>query len=160
MGWIDDEMDTILAAAVEEFASCGSGGEPCYAARVPGGTDTDVLCEDAGCGQLTLRLVSAYHSNDFPNPAEYTGLCAKPITYSLVLRLMRCYEDTDQRGEAAAPDIARIGSIQQNADMLGMLRAINCDSRDRLTQIGTFQPEGPTGNFVGGSWDFQIAAVD
>ena len=155
--WLDDQMDAILEAAATEFAACGNGERPCYVARTPGSAPTDVMCEDGGCGQVTLRLVQAFPSDPFPQQADPGSPCGKPLAYVMELRSMRCYEDTDQRGEAIDPEGATGGSEQANADMLAMLRAINCRATGRRTSVQSYDPEGPQGNYVGGSWTFTIA---
>jgi hypothetical protein len=159
MSWIEDQLDDILASAVAELEACG--GDPlCFAAIIPGDAPVDVLCDDGPCGQVTLRLITAYRTSTFPLPSDPAEACSKPMAYQIEIRAMRCFEAVKDHGGGATPGESRDATFQQIADMEAMYRAIKCGSSDRITAVESYTPEGPQGNYVGGSWTFLIAEND
>lgn len=157
--WLDDAMAEILESADVALTACGDG-PLCWVGLRPGDSVPDEICDD-GCGQLTLSVVRVYQTDNFPSPADVTqgGSCSYPLAATLQLRVMRCFADLDESGDPATPESAGAALVQQNADMMAMLGAINCGSKDRQTALEDYQPEGPLGNYVGGFWLFSITPV-
>ena len=154
--WLDDVMAEILATADTKLTACGDG-PLCWVGLRPGAAVPDEICDD-GCGQLTLHVIRVFQTDNFPNPADVTvgGGCQYPLAATLQLRIMRCFGDLDESGEPATPAAATTALNQQNADMMAMLEAINCNAADRRTALADYTPEGPLGNYVGGYWTFDV----
>jgi hypothetical protein len=155
--WLDDVLAEILDAAKENLAACGDGSL-CWVGLRPGDAVPDEIC-DEGCGQLTLNVIRVFQTDNFPNPADVsTGApCKYPLAANLQLRVMRCFGDLDESGQPATPEDCAVAMTQQNADMMAMLDAINCNSPTYRVALDAYQPEGPLGNYVGGYWLFNVA---
>lgn len=111
-------------------------------------------CETA-CGAAWVRLGQAYPSTSIGAADLTPGNCNKGTGLDVELGVMRCMDVS----EIPSTTESLTDSVKlQTADMLAMLKAIRCcstlESQDFI--LGTYNPIGPLGGMVGGSWTIYV----
>lgn len=167
-------MVELSACLCTELAD--SGLPPvCRCGLMPGTSPTldfsgDVTCANGGCGQAWVRLVNAFPSDDFPNPAVgIAQRCDIALAYELEVGISRCEDVGRTVGNKYTPPTlaAQVNSVRQyTADMAAMRRAILCcfrgahDERDDLEiALGLYQPLDSSGGVGGGIWNVTVRRI-
>lgn len=155
--------DEILWPGIDALANClcqeviRSGVPPlCFCGVVAGEVAFDLTDDDTG--MAWVRLVQAYPSTTFPQPAVGTQSCLAPLVAELEVGIVHCFpaaknaEDPPSTGEQW--EAARL----QQADMMVLYRAIQCCyAKFEEAALGVYTPLGPDGGLVGGQWQVFIS---
>jgi hypothetical protein len=131
----------------------------CYTGVFPGDAVPLDLggCKDGRCGMAWTRLGTAYPSSGVGQQDTTVGNCGKGLGLDIEVGVMRCIQ-VDREGKPRDPEnVAR----QQVADMMLMRKAIFCcdtvPSEDLV--LNTYQPSGPLGVMVGGTWLLHVGTL-
>jgi hypothetical protein len=148
------ELAGCLEAELEE-----SGLHPVsYLALMPGFEVAFDAGNDEDCGQGWVKLLNAYPAGDsFPEP-DSVGTCISLLGFEVEVGIVRCLPVADDSGNPPSVEDNLLATRNQLADMAAMHRAIRCclGTGDRNYVLGTYNPYGPLGGIVGGTWTFRI----
>lgn len=131
---------------------------PAFLGILPGSMIAADYCGDEECGQAWVRLATVYPSQNFPNPDDSAVEPQSYLAYSIEVGILRCApmpaDDGTPPSVAEQLESARL----QMADMSAIRRAIQCclDQLERPYLLGSYDPIGPEGGCVGGSWSFTL----
>lgn len=149
---------TRLAACLCTELSIADLPETCFCGVLPGDTAAlDYVTDKAGMGWV--RLDNAFPASSFPTQTV-VNTCTAPLAFQIEVGTAFCAPTfSDARGNppsvAVMLDTARI----QMAAMAAARRAIVCcpgiAARDLV--LGSYQPFGPDGAVVGGTWQVWVA---
>jgi hypothetical protein len=155
--------DNVVSRLLDDLSIClcaqilTDGLPPtCFCGVMPGSEvalDYAGDCDDV-CGMAWVRLITTYPSVSVGAAAERPGNCAMGIGVDVEVGVVRCLDAGDE-GEAPSPESMAESARLQAADMLAMWRAIACCRTSKDWIMGQYQPYGPEGGMVGGT--FQIA---
>jgi hypothetical protein len=151
-----DELTAILMSKDPEQASCALKPRP---KRVIDLYPGDVVAWDDCCsGQLSFRLVSM--TPNFANPAGRTSLrgpCAvKWWDIVIEVKILRCTPTVGSNNVAPRAEKISESGLEVVRDMQTVLNAIKKGSA--IYDLGVWNPAGPQGGCVGGSWEFTMRA--
>lgn len=115
-------------------------------------------CSDSSCGMATVRLLRAFPSTEFPQPAEQ-ATCRTPMAYEVVITVLRCLPPPDTDGSLPPPADFTDTTSQVLEDHEAMIRAILCCLADGRIEhaMGEYAAQGPAGACVGGTQTVTIA---
>lgn len=153
-----DLLTTLAECLCAQIVADGSP-EPCFCGVVPGdsvpaqyGGDCDYKC-----GMAWVRLASMYPAASLGTPSELPGNCSASLGFDVEVGIIRCTslgtaEDLPSAGEM-------LGTAElQVRDAMTIWRAVSCcpaiTSKDY--RMSTYQPAGPLGGMVGGSYMVQL----
>lgn len=109
-------------------------------------------------GLATVRVMSAFPVDPFPNPALVVQPgCSHEYAVLLEATVDRCYRLTE---ENEMPPLAVLDSQARDADSdaQAMLRAAVCAFGRRRVMPGPWLPRGPLGGIYGGSMQLTVQA--
>lgn len=139
---------------------CGIiAGEAPYDAMGVGG-ECDEDDEDSGCGQAWVRLVNGYPSTNVGQADVMPGNCSNGFGFDLEIGILRCSRIEEKGGALPAEEVLE-GVQLQIADMLTMQEALLCcpDLNNEDFILGQYQPIGPGGGVLGGTWLISVGLV-
>lgn len=156
---------TALAQCLCEALSDPTYGHPapCFCGVIPGATVIQELTE--GCasernGVAWVRLALTYPSATVGAVDTSLRNCNSGLGIDIevgVVREHHAYYETEALTEAQMLDVA----LWQHDDMMAARRAIVCcgalDNEDYI--LGMYQPFGPQGGMVGGSWSLHVGLL-
>jgi hypothetical protein len=118
----------------------------------------DLGSDDNECGQGWVILQSAFPSLNFPNQDVATLGLSSPLSFGIQMGIMRCIPGLDENNETPTADQRLMATRDQLADMAAMRRAIcKClKEAKRDFVLGNYQPIGPDGGQVGGTWSVNV----
>jgi hypothetical protein len=151
-------LDVLLANVVEELKADGTGENLCAASLFPGDTFS---MDYGGCGGLVMvRLSTAHPSASFPNADVGVDNCAYTLAYPVEVGVFRPAPMIRTRAGKAMPPGDKENTESTHLmidDMHAMHRAIRRLREDAdLLTIGSYTPQGPLGDLVGGSWSLTV----
>lgn len=140
---------------------------PCVVAITPGETVTPEYqgeCEESAdpdqeftCGLGWVRLVNAYPAAAVGQQDNSVGNCNTSIGFDLNIGITRCFDPGEPLEGPTTEELADV-AFSGVADMLVMMRAMRCcgslKAKDYI--IHGYQPIGPIGGMVGGSWTVSV----
>jgi len=126
----------------------------CFCGVLPG----DQAVWDYGNGMAWVRLVDVYPSTTFPS-ANTTprGSCSAYLAATLEVGLLQCAPGLSATGNLPTQADQFEATRLQLAGMRAMQQAIACCDLD-LVVLGTYSPQGPQGNMVGGTWTINVGS--
>lgn len=141
----------LLPGAVP-YDAMGIGGE-CF------DTDGDAVEDADGCGQAWVRLLTGYPSSSVGVADVTPNNCTKGFGFDIEIGITRCFP-IEEKGGILPADVVLAAVQLQIADMLVMQQAIVCcDFDSENTVMGQYQPIGPEGGVVGGTWVVSVLVV-
>ena len=161
-------MSNVLFSKLASLATClcaqiEQDGRPrtCFCGVIPG--DAAVMeyagnCADA-CGMAWVRLMTMFPSESVGQASEVPGNCGKELSVIIEVGIMRCIALGDSRGNPPSPEQLLGAADNQVEDALTMQRAILCcpDIEIADTILSAYNPSGPLGGQVGGTWQVVVA---
>lgn len=111
-------------------------------------------CSTECDGMAWVRLANAFSSQDFPIADMAASRSVILMAETFEIGLVRGIELPDRPQDGMDPDVLRAAARQQLADMSALL-AVMCGyfrSKGIPFMVGQYQPYGPAGGCVGGSW--------
>lgn len=149
------DLAACLCVQIEQDGS----PEPCFCGVVPGEQISADYMGDCTTknGAAWVRLVNSYPSVTPGTLDDTANGCGSLLGLDIemgVLRLM----PTGLRGEPPTPEQKTAATALQMQDMTTMRRAIKCCSslKKRDYVLGVYQPAGPAGLAVGGTWNLAV----
>lgn len=144
----------------------GFGAAVCRAFLAPGAQvpwDTCCECGSGSEGQAWVGVERVYPVAPFPQQDAGAQRC-HPSEYAadLVVGILRCAHTVDDRGDAPPASVVTEDAGKVARDRKLMLDTLLCDFVGDDDDPGTFrlgfwQPLGPGGGCVGGSWTATVA---
>lgn len=165
MKTISQMMDILLAELVSELRRRERLDDLCAKSLYPGvSIPGDYGVDDCG-GMAWVQLQSAAPSASFPVPATDLNTCSYSLAYTVSMGVMRpiTLPEEGVRGDITLPSDEQnsASTYEQLEDMDAMHQAIKRASRsiDYLI-LGTYNPTGPEGGVVMGSWSLTVGNED
>jgi hypothetical protein len=160
--WTDDatiwpglvELTACLCAELEEAQL----PELCFCGVVPGADVAwDYVGTSGGDGMAWVRLVSVYPSTVFPTTDASLRSCATALAAQVELGVLRCAPNPQDDGTPPSAAAQWEATRLQMADMRAMYRAVKCcAAKGRQMVVGQYNPTGPRGGVVGGTWQVWV----
>lgn len=156
--WVGDALEKLALCLCAQIIADGSSS-PCFCGVVPGnGIPPDLSgCDDDVCGAAYVKLLSSYPSSAPGIVDQNPGNCGVAIGIDVEVGVYRCFPIMADASLPSADTLLEV-TRQQMADMESMRTALTCcdwlPSRDVV--VGQYNPLGPDGDVVGGS--FQVFA--
>lgn len=149
------ELVTCLCSTIED-----AGLPPtCFCGLVPGDQVAWDYITDSGEGQAWVRLMNVYPSSAFP-AADTTlrSSCASPLAAQVEMGILRCAPMPGDDGTPPGMSEQWEATRLQMADMRAMYSAVRCcyDKQEAMV-LGQYNPVGPAGGIVGGTWQVWLA---
>lgn len=155
-----DLLVDLASCLCAEFTPTG-GTEPdlCFCDVAPGQTfahDYVWECDDK-CGAAWVRLANAYPAVGVGVPAENRIGCGALLGFDIEIGVIRCLEQ-ESTGEAPPAETMSAAALTQVDDLIAMRRAVMCCDalKDEDYSLNTYQPVGPQGMVVGGTWTLSV----
>jgi hypothetical protein len=160
MAMTDDDLVwpflTDLAAELEVEIATSGLAEPCWLGVIPGALVALDYCSPCGgerCGMAWVRLANI---NEWVDPISATDFsrCNTVFTATYEMGIVRCHQTADARGEPMSMEYQANSARVQLAEMAAMKRVLLCSDlmKNREVTLGAYQPIGPEGSCVGGTW--------
>jgi hypothetical protein len=129
----------------------------CFCGVFPGADPYDAMggCEDTGCGQAWVRLLSLYPSSTIGQLDTSLRNCSSGLSYDVEIGVLRCFP---QQEEAMTEAEMLAIADQQYEDMLAMRRAVVCCEELDEYILGAYVPVGPDIGAIGGLWTLSVGA--
>lgn len=148
-----DELKAVLEERIIPVPSCFMGVVPGVEVAL------DRIGDDCENGMAYARVASVFPSANFPNQdpgPTNVWLMASVIEVGIMRRYV-----IPEAGETVTQEEDYDAARLQMADMAAMMQAICtwCDKGDKPVVLGQYQPYGPAGGIVGGSWTATIGAT-
>lgn len=150
-------MEALLGCLEAEFTKSKLG--PISFLTIFPGNDVSVYIggenvSDDACLQVWVRLSQGYPSVQFPQPEVIRANVQRPLAYELEIGALRCMSVGESDGEGAEAAEHLEAARLQLADMTAMKRAICQCLKDleRVYVLESYDPTGPLGGIVGGTW--------
>jgi hypothetical protein len=119
-------------------------------------------CSGAMCGMGWVRLMSVFPYQAFPTPV-IDEHCVNPLALAVEVGTLRCIP-TLPNGEPLDQETMAEVAMTQAADLYAVYRGIQCcdltipgGPRDKRFAIQAYNPLGPVGGCVGGTWTIFLA---
>jgi hypothetical protein len=127
----------------------------CFCGVFPGGDPYDAMggCENDGCGQAWVRLLSVVPASTVGQPNLTLRNCNAGLSYDVEIGVLRCFPNQEEALSEA--ELLAIADRQYN-DMLAMRRAVNCCEELDEYILGGYLPVGPDIGAIGGIWSVTI----
>lgn len=126
--------------------------EPCFCGVLPGAQvalDYCTSCDDGRCGMAWTRLAAILPVlSETPVPRR----CQVGLVISIEAGVVRCAPMPDDDGNPPSMAEQFEATALQMADQAAIQRALLCCSGIEAPVLGAYQPLGPLGGCVGGSW--------
>lgn len=158
-----DELERLLACAVDALTDAGA--PVCRSFVHPGATAPDDYCGVDGDaeGQAWVNVERVVPSASFPAQDTSAQRCA-PVGYAAQVRVgvVRCAAtvEVNSDGTVVFPPGADVtaDAAKTHRDRRLLLEAILCcfTDVDFDLQVGAWEPRGPSGGCVGGTWTVQL----
>lgn len=140
---------------------------PCTITITPGETVTPEYqgeCEDSAdpeqesdCGIAWVRMVNSYPASAVGQQDNTVGNCNTSIGFDVNIGITRCFDPGEPLQGPSSDELSQTAFLSV-ADMLVMMKAIRCcdalTSKDYI--LHGYQPIGPIGGMVGGSWTVSV----
>lgn len=136
-------------------------GEVCFCGVIPG---DGVVTDYAGCsqwernGMAWVRQTLMYPASGIDVVNTTVNNCASLTGMDIELGMVRPVAVVDDRGNPPTPEEYEAAAAVMNDDAEVMLAAVQCCDRlhDLDYILGTYQPFGPLGGVVGGTWSVAV----
>lgn len=117
----------------------------------------DMLGEGECEARVWVHLITAFPSAAFPSVDETTSMVASPLAYEVQVGVARCAPTVDRRYTPSVEEYLDAARMQM-ADMAAMRRAICAClvEAEREFVLATYEPQGPLGGLVWGTWTLTI----
>lgn len=155
----------LVACLEEEFLASGLGPACRTSVMYGAGVPFDACgCDDEGCGhtgQITVQLLGAYPSTNFPNQEAGATPCGTGLAFNFEVFATTC-APIEKGMESDAEELLAATRIQY-AQMAAMRRAITCclpgkvNKTAREVVLGNYTPAPNGGDCIGGSWTVTVA---
>jgi hypothetical protein len=148
-------LDALATCLCQEVIRAGIPSL-CFCGVVAGQVAFDVTDDDRG--MAWVRVVQAYPSTSFPQPAIGVRSCLAPLVAELEIGLVHCFPASKDPETVPTEQDQWDAAMLQQADMMVLYRAIQCcyGKFDEYA-VGIYQPIGPDGGWVGGTWQVWIS---
>lgn len=151
-----DILEALAECLCEQIEASSVPGV-CFCGVIPGdGIVVDYAgnCRDGKQGMAWVRLTAMYPAEGLNVVSERVNNCGSSIGLDLELGIVRPVAVADHRARAPSADAYRAAGRLMNDDALVMLRALKCCEtlQDLDHIVGTYNPAGPEGGVVGGTW--------
>lgn len=119
-------------------------------------------CRDGRQGMAWVRMVSMYPADGINVVNERVNNCGSSIGMDLEVGILRPVAVTSgSRGQAPTANQYLAAAARANDDAKLMLHAIRCcvgtrDWNDIDSIVGVYQPAGPEGGLMGGTWPMAV----
>lgn len=158
-GYIDDTliwpiMVQMRDCLCETLTERGLMPGNCFCGIVPGQQAT----WDYQSGMAWVRLASTVPSAIFPAQSFALNNCGTTLAAELEVGVLQCTPGPDASGNPPDQDQQFEAARLQVASMAAVRDAILCcaDSSDLDLILGGYDPQGPNGNLVGGTWTVSV----
>lgn len=146
-----EALATCLCAQIEE-----DGSPPtCFCGVIPGDAAVGDYAGDcaSACGMAWVRLMSMYPAVNTGIVSEQPGNCSATIGLEIEIGMLRCMSIPED-GEPLPPGELLEVTDLQTRDAMSMWRAVVCCSSidPKGSILSAYQPMGPMGGLVGGSY--------
>ena len=134
----------------EQLATVGAG-PTCWCGLYPGATvswDYCGECSGDSCGMGYVRLATVFPYSQFPIEV-IDDRCTLPTAWAIEAGALRCMPQPPS-GEVLAPGPMAEVAIRQVLDAGAIHTALKCCGLK--VAVNRWQPLGPSGGCVGGSW--------
>jgi hypothetical protein len=164
MGMTDDTLIwpflTDLAAQLQVEIEDSGLKDPCWIGVLPGSLvalDYCAPCGGSKCGMAWVRLAAISEWVDETGVADFSR-CNSLFTATFEMGIVRCHQTSDDRGNPMSMAYQAEATRVQLAEMAAMKRVLLCSSlmANRNVTLGGYQPIGPDGSCVGGSWSVLV----
>lgn len=155
--FIDDDtvwpkMIMLSQCLCEELTARRLKPGDCLCGVVPGAQ----LIHDYNEGQAWVRLANTYPSAVFPQRDNRPNNCAVGLAATLEVGVMQCAPGiTASKNLPTQQDLFEQTRLQM-ATMTAMRKAIQCCDFGDDVVLGQYDPSGPQGLLVGGTWTLDI----
>jgi hypothetical protein len=148
-----------LAAELQVEIEDSGLKEPCWIGVLPGALVALDYCGSCGskCGMAWVRLSAINEWVDETGVADFSR-CASLFTATFEMGIVRCHQTLDESGNPMSMTYQSEATRVQLAEMAAMKRVLLCSSlmANRNVTLGGYQPIGPDGGCVGGSWSVLV----
>lgn len=149
-----------LAKSLEEEIKRSPVPECCFVGVVPGDAavgDFAGTCRGKQ-GMAWVRMMSMYPASGINVVNSEPNNCGSSIGMDLEVGMIRPVSTIDARGKPPKPETYAASAELQDNDAIVMLRAIRgCSAFQAYDNIvGQYQPTGPLGGLVGGTWGLAV----
>lgn len=152
-----------LSQRIEDLAVClcsqiseDGNGDVCFCGVMPGSEiamDYVNGCDDDGpCGMAYVNLTTAQPSSGIGVPNVEVNNCGSMLGFSVEIGILRCAAMGGTNGEPPTQEELTRVSLITFADIKTMMRAVAC-CNPKPYVLGDYQPYGPNGFVVGGTFD-------
>jgi hypothetical protein len=152
VSWITDYTTALEACLADKFGSLCAWGV--VAGSAPS-LDYCGGCEGDGCGQWWIAVQSIFPFTTFPNPDD-TAQCGTELGVNIQVGVARCFP-VPEDGDPVTHEQHAEAFAEQMADALAMHAAIACCVTGYTVALGTYDPIGPEGGCLGGTWTLNVA---
>jgi hypothetical protein len=146
-------MVALSACVCEVLEERGLLPDDCFCGILPGSQ----VSYDYPNGMAWVRLTNAFPSNNFPvQETTLRGSCTAPLAAELEIGMLHCAPMMSSTGIVPGVADQYEATRLQIATMAALRTAITCCTDDFLLILGEYNPIGPEGGLVGGSWQVWI----
>lgn len=163
-------QDNLLYTRLVDLAAClcaqiddPANGVPgvCFCGLVPGEQAAAIYaegnCARGTCGMAWIRLISTYPMKSIGVIDPTPGNCGATLGADVEMGILRCFTLGDETGRGPDPQQLLASTQLQVADSVVMQKAmLCCNVPSKEFTLNTYQPLGPAGDLVGGSWTMSI----
>lgn len=149
-------------SVVRELQARGLADGLCFTSILPGGQVPIDYAAEACTGFMWVQLINANPTQRFPSPVSEPNACVSTLALTVQVGLMRpALLPEEFQGEITLPtgDEQEEEAEKQFADMEAMLAGIMGADIDQIL-VTQYEPAGPDGGAVGGTWTVQIGSDD
>lgn len=156
-------LDNFIWPGVDALANClcqevirANVPKLCFCGVVAGEVAFDL--SDPDQGMAWVRVVQAFPSVSFPQPAVGVQSCLAPLVAELEVGIVHCFPASKDPEDP--PTVAQQwdAAMLQQADMMLLYRAVQCCyQKFDEAAIGLYTPIGPDGGLLGGTWQVFIS---
>ena len=135
----------------------------CFCGLIPGNAipvEYTGDCDDM-CGAAWVRLISVYPSDAIGVIVTEPGNCLHGIGIDLEMGIIRCLSVGDEQGNPPPPEELLAATDLAIRDATLMMKALACCESipPKDVVLGQYQPIGPEGGIIGGSFFVSMGAV-
>lgn len=158
--YVDDDtiwplMVMLSQCLCEELTKRGLMPGDCFCGVVPGA----VLVHDYAEGEAWVRLVNMYPTTTFPQIDTRATNCTANLAATLEVGVMQCAPGVSASKKIPTQQDKFEQTRLQMATMRAMHQAIVCCGiEDKV--LGQYNPSGPQGLQVGGTWNVDVLVAD
>lgn len=140
----------------DEIAKAGLLGDVCFCGVV-GGAATESMIGPRGEGMAWVRVVNVYPSTTFPAITQAVNQsCSAPLVAEVEVGITTCAPQPRTSASNVSAEDWLNAVRKQMAGMAALRRAIECCLPQEDKVLGQWNPLGPAGGEIGGTWRVYI----